>query len=207
MSHFEKTGRKGHGCCCGTITMFLVCAVILALLVFTTNIFDGLKNKVMTYFYPQDYSQYVSTYAKEYDVDEALVYAVIRTESGFDSDAKSSVGAMGLMQMMPSTFESTQKMLDGKITHKEAELYDPQVSIKYGVYYLSFLLDHYDGAEKLAVAAYNGGYANVDSWLEDARYSKDGMTLSDIPFAETKKYVERVEDAKSVYESLYYDNK
>ena len=75
------------------------------------------------------------------------------------------------------------------------------------MYYLSFLLDHYDGAEKLAVAAYNGGYANVDSWLEDARYSKDGMTLSDIPFAETKKYVERVEDAKSVYESLYYDNK
>ncbi len=207
MSHYVKTGRKGHGCCCGTITLVFVCALILVLLFYSTNVLDGVKNKVMSYFYPQDYAQYVQTYSKEYGVDEALVYAVIKTESGFDEDAQSSVGAMGLMQMMPQTFESTQMMLDGKVLHSKEALYDPQVSIKYGTYYLDFLIEHYNGDETLAVAAYNGGYANVDSWLLDKSYSKDGKTLDSIPFPETAKYVERVEDAKSVYESLYYDNK
>ena len=66
--------------------------------------------------------------------------------------------------------------------------------------------DHYNGNELLAVAAYNGGLANVDSWLEDERYSSDGLTLTDIPYNETSQYVERVENTKSVYDSLYYDN-
>ena len=204
--HFEKTGRKGHGCCCSITTLFLVCIVIVGLLAFSTDVLSGVKSKVMKQYYPQEYSQYVSHYSDEYDVEESLVYAVIRTESGFRAEVESVAGAMGLMQIMPETFEWLQNLVDGEITHSESELLNPEINIKYGTYFLNYLLKHYDGNEKLAVAAYNAGSANVDSWLNDNNYSNDGMTLHSIPFEETKQYVERVENTKAVYESLYYDN-
>lgn len=206
MARYEKTEKKGHGCCGGIFTFLLVIAAIFALLFFGTDVLGNMRNNFMKRFYPQDYSQYVSQYAQEYDVDEALIYAVIRTESGFRADVQSSVGACGLMQIMPETFEWLQTLSDSEVTHSESELFDPEINIKYGTYYLSYLIDHYDGREKLAVAAYNGGFANVDSWLEDERYSVDGITLTDIPYNETAQYVEKVENTKSMYESLYYDN-
>ncbi len=204
--HFEKTGRKGHGCCCSIVTLFLVCLVIVGLLAFSTNVLGDIKSKVMMRFYPQEYSDYVSFYSSEYDVDEALVYAVMKTESGFRAEVQSHAGAMGLMQIMPETFEWLQNLVDGEITHSEDELLDPETNIKYGTYFLHHLLEHYNGNEKLAVAAYNAGSANVDSWLSDAQYSVDGNNLASIPFAETEQYVDRVENTKAVYESLYYDN-
>lgn len=207
MAHFVKTGRKGHGCCCGVTTLIIVCSIIVVLLSFSTNLLDGVKHKVLGWFFPQEHLQYVSQYSEEYGVDEALVFAVIKTESGFDEEAESSVGAMGLMQMMPDTFEWVQTTLDGKVTHTTQELYSPQISIKYGTYYLKYLLDHYDGDEKLAVAAYNAGMSNVDSWLENKEYSQSGEALDSIPYKETANYVKKVEKAKSVYEMLYYDNK
>lgn len=206
MARYEKTEKKGHGCCGSIFTFILVIIVIFALLVFCTDTLSGIKNKVMEHFYPQEYSQYVSQYSEQYCVDEALVYAVIRTESGFRAEVESSVGARGLMQIMPETFEWLQTLSKGEVTYSADDLYDPQVNIEYGVYYLKYLIDHYDGNELLAVAAYNGGLANVDSWLSDERYSSDGLTLTDIPYNETSQYVERVENTKSVYESLYYDN-
>lgn len=204
--HFEKTGRKGHGCCCSIVTLGLVCVVILGLLAFSTNVIGDVKSKVMMRFYPQEYSEYVSFYSAEYNVDEALVYSVIRTESGFRAEVESVVGAMGLMQIMPETFEWLQNLADGEITHSESELLNPETNIKYGTYFLKYLLQHYSGNEKLAVAAYNAGSANVDSWLQDNSYSNNGIDLHSIPFEETKQYVERVEKTKAVYESLYYDN-
>lgn len=206
MARYEKTEKKGHGCCGSIFTFLLVIIVIFALLFFCTDVLGGIRNKVMKHFYPQEYSQYVSQYAAEYGVDEALVYAVIRTESGFRAEVQSSVGACGLMQIMPDTFEWLQTLSDSEVTYSESDLFDPQINIKYGTYYLSYLIDHYNGREELAVAAYNGGFANVDSWLEDERYSDDGITLTDIPYNETSQYVERVENTKSMYESLYYDN-
>lgn len=206
MAHYEKTQKKGHGCCGGIFTFVLVVAVIFALLFFCTDTMGGVKKSIMGYFYPQDYSGYVSQYSQQYSVDEALVYSVIRTESGFRAEVESSVGAKGLMQIMPDTFEWLQTLHDSEVTHTDSDLYDPEINIKYGTFYLSYLIDHYDGNELLAVAAYNAGLANVDSWLEDERYSSDGLTLSEIPYNETSQYVERVEKTKSVYESLYYDN-
>ena len=206
MAHYEKTQKKGHGCCGTIFTFILVLIVIFALLFFCTDTLGDVKKKVMMHYYPQDYSQYVSQYSAEYGVDESLVYAVIRTESGFRAEVESSVGARGLMQIMPETFEWIQTLSDGEVVYSSNELYNPQINIKYGTYYLSYLIDHYNGNEMLAVAAYNGGFANVDSWLEDERYSSDGLTLSEIPYNETSQYVERVENTKSVYDSLYYDN-
>ncbi|MBQ7133323.1 MAG: lytic transglycosylase domain-containing protein [Ruminococcus sp.] len=206
MSHFEKTGRKGHGCGCSIATLILVCFVILGLLLFSTNVLNDVKTKVMAQFYPQEYSEYVSQYSEMYSVDEALVYAVIRTESGFRAEVESSAGAVGLMQIMPSTFDYLQSLESDSVVYTQEELKNPEINIKYGTYYLFILLQHYNGSEQLAVAAYNAGLSNVDSWLTDSRYSSDGITLLGIPFAETEQYVKRVENTKAVYESLYYDN-
>ena len=153
--------------------------------------------------YPQEYAEYVEVYAEAYGVPEGLVYAVIRTESSFDSGAVSPVGAVGLMQLMPSTFEW---LTDDKLfEHLESGmLYDPETNIKYGTYCLSFLYDRY-GDWELALAAYNGGLGNVDKWLEDDRYADaDGEGgLKRIPFKETRQFVARVTDAWEMYERLY----
>ncbi|MBE6824958.1 MAG: lytic transglycosylase domain-containing protein [Ruminococcaceae bacterium] len=205
-THYEKTGKKGHGCCGGIFTLFLVCVVIFALLAFCTDTLGGIKNKVLQHFYPLEYSEYVTQYSNEYGVEESLIFAVIRTESGFRAEVESSVGAMGLMQIMPDTFDWLQNLSNGEVTHSSSELLDPETNIKYGTYFLSYLISHYNGNENLAVAAYNAGVANVDNWLTDQRYSSDGNTLTNIPYNETSQYVQRVESTKSVYESLYYDN-
>lgn len=207
MAHYEKTGRKGHGCCGGIFALVLVCIVILCLLMFSTDMFSGTKNKVMGVFYPQKYSEYVTKYSEQYSVDESLVYAVIRTESSFREDVQSSAGAMGLMQIMPDTFVWLQDVEDNGAQYLDSDLLNPQINIKYGTYYLSILLEHYNGNEKLALAAYNGGMTNVDNWLEDDRYSSDGKNLTSIPYKETSKYVERVEKTKQMYETIYYDKK
>ena len=206
MARYEKTGKKGHGCCGSIFTLLVVCVVILALLMFTTDTLGGIKNKVLQHFYPQEYAQYVNEYSTMYGVDEAFVYAVIRTESGFRAEVESSAGAMGLMQIMPDTFEYLQSLESDTESYPESELLNPEINIKYGTYYLYILLQHYNGDENLATAAYNAGLSNVDSWLTDSRYSSDGITLSSIPYSETQQYVQRVENTKRVYESLYYDN-
>lgn len=207
MSHYEKTGKKGHGCCGGIFSFILIVLVIAVLLLFCTDTLGDIKSKMLMKVYPQQYSEYVEEYAKEYGVDEALVYAVMRTESGFRAEVKSSVGAVGLMQIMPDTFEWLQTISDSQVEYTEDDLVNPQINIKYGTFYLDYLIDHYGGKEALAVAAYNGGIANVDSWLKDNRYSTDGKTLENIPYSETAQYVQRVEKTKDMYESLYYDNK
>ena len=206
MAHYEKSRKKGHGCCGSIFTFILVLLVAFLLLLFCTDTLSGIKMKVMEHFYPRDYSEYVSQYSEEYSVDETLIYAVIRTESGFHADAQSGVGAMGLMQIMPETYDYMLMLEGDDSDHDDNELLNPQINIKYGTYYMSILLEHYGGKEQLAIAAYNGGIANVDSWLTDSRYSQDGITLSEIPYNETAQYVERVESAKEMYESLYYDN-
>jgi soluble lytic murein transglycosylase len=151
--------------------------------------------------YPCDYSEYVSAYAEKYGVPEELVYAVIRTESDFDSGAVSSAGAVGLMQLMPSTF----KWLTDEILFDHLEsgmLYDPETNIRYGTYYLSALYDRY-GDWELALAAYNGGLGNVDKWLADDRYADGEGGLKKIPFRETRQFVKRVTAAREKYEKLY----
>ena len=151
--------------------------------------------------YPRGYSEYVTIYAEKYGVPETLVYAVIRTESDFESGAVSGAGAVGLMQLMPSTFKwLTDDML---FEHLESGmLYDPETNIRYGTYCLSYLYDRY-GRWDLAIAAYNGGLGNVDEWLEDDRYADGEGGLKKIPFKETRQFVSRVTEAWEMYERLY----
>ncbi|MBQ3507464.1 MAG: lytic transglycosylase domain-containing protein [Clostridia bacterium] len=151
--------------------------------------------------YPREYAEYVETYSQKYGVPESLVFAVIHTESSFDSGAVSPAGAVGLMQMTPDTF----KWLTDEILFDHLEsgmLYDPETNIKYGTYLLSRYYDRY-GDWELVFAAYNGGPGNLDKWLEDPEYSDGEGGLKKIPFRETRNYVKKVADAWDMYERLY----
>ena len=175
--------------------------IVLVLLIVATCLIDGHSDDMARNRYPKQYSAYVEHYAKAYDLPPHLIYAVIRTESDFDSSATSAVGAIGLMQLLPDTFRwisddvLRERLDDGMI-------YDPETNIKYGTYYLSRLYDRY-GDWDVTFAAYNGGSGNVDEWLADSEYADGEGGLKDIPFRETRSYVKKVNKALKKYERLY----
>lgn len=152
--------------------------------------------------YPLKYEKYVTTYCRKYKLEKSFVFAVIKCESSFKSDAVSSAGAKGLMQIMPDTF-TWLKTKTGE-TLPEEKLFDPEVSVRYGCLLYSMFIEQF-GSEEEAVAAYHAGPNNVKKWLKDERYSKDGKTLIDIPFSSTKAYVKNVMKTKDIYEKLYFD--
>lgn len=153
-------------------------------------------------FYEREFEEYVTKYSSEYDVPEALVYAVIRTESKFDPNAESHVGAKGLMQLMPDTVDWLSRLMDED--QPTGNIHDPETNIKYGTYYLSHLYNRF-GNWETALAAYNAGHGRVAKWLEDEKYSPDGKTLTLIPIEETKNYVNKVIADFNTYKKLYYN--
>lgn len=177
------------------IIVFIVIILISIGVGFSWSFMENYMEKVM---HPIKHSEYVEKYSEEYGVPEEVIYAVIKCESSFETDAKSSGGALGLMQMMPATFEDLCGRLGEE--YNEDLLYSPEVSIKYGTYYLGYLYSRY-GVWETVFAAYNAGYGRVDGWLDDPTIAKDGR-LHNIPFEETRNYVERVSDARKVYSKL-----
>ncbi len=143
-------------------------------------------------WYPLRYEQIVRGHARNYDLDPALVAAVIYQESKFKADAQSSSGAVGLMQLLPATAEGIA-VHTGGTQFRTSDLYDPEINVRYGSWYLRHLLDKY-GDERTALAAYNAGQDNVDRW----RASGGG-----IRFSETRAYVKRVEELKDIYHHAY----
>lgn len=153
------------------------------------------------YLYPKEYSEFVKLYANEYDLDESLVYAIIKCESNFNSDAVSRAGAIGLMQITEDTYKWATQKADDKNIDKNM-LYTPRVNIKYGCYIYSMFLNEF-GVEETALACYNAGRGRVKSWLSNPTYSDDGKTLYNIPFKETDNYVSKVLYTKKIYDLIY----
>jgi soluble lytic murein transglycosylase len=139
--------------------------------------------------------------AAQKHLDPALVAAVIYAETKFDP-RPSSAGAEGLMQILPETAYFIAHLSGGR-SFTASDLATPSINVAYGSYYLRYLLDHYDGQEMLAVAAYNGGLANVDHWVAQARAKGERLTVAAIPFPETRAYVERVLSAQRDYRTVY----
>jgi soluble lytic murein transglycosylase len=139
--------------------------------------------------------------AKAKQLDPALIAAVIYAETKFEPRT-SSAGAEGLMQIEPETAEFLAK-LSGGYRFTTSDLGTPSVNVAYGSYYLRYLLDHYDGNEMLAVAAYNAGLANVDKWVAKARAEGRQLAVDEIPFSETRAYVKRVLEAQQDYRKTY----
>jgi peptidoglycan lytic transglycosylase len=150
---------------------------------------------------PLAYSDVIREQAAEKHLDPALIAAVIYAETKFDP-RQSSAGAEGLMQILPQTAEFLARR-SGATTFTVSDLGTPEVNIAYGSYYLRYLLDRYDGEEMLALAAYNGGETNVDRWLAQERQDGRALTVGEIPFPETRAYVERVLQAQQQYRRTY----
>lgn len=156
-----------------------------------------LERKTYKLMYPEE----ILACAKEFSLDPCLVAAVIHTESSNRASAVSPKGAIGLMQIMPSTGEWIAKKLSVS-DYSEESLTEPMLNIRFGCWYLSYLSDKYGGMERTVLSAYNAGPGNVDKWLNDPKYS-DGKRLINIPYAETAAYAKKVLSAKEKYSELY----
>lgn len=151
------------------------------------------------------YQDYIEYYSEEYNLQPAFVTAIIRNESSFRRDAESSVGARGLMQMMPDTAEWIAGKL--KVTdYSFDQMYDPETNIRFGCWYLGYLSRLFRGDPTLVAAAYHTGQTTVTRWLSDRSMSKDGLTiaLEDMMDGPTKTYTGRVTQAYGIYHSLLY---
>jgi soluble lytic murein transglycosylase len=150
---------------------------------------------------PLQYAPIIRQQAAAKRLDPALVAAVIYAETGFDART-SPTGAEGLMQIEPATAQFLAKRTGG-YAFTVTDLGTPTVNIAYGSYYLRYLLDEFDGSETAALAAYNGGETNVSHWISLARAAGHGFSVQDIPFPQTRAYVEKVENAQSQYRQKY----
>lgn len=134
-----------------------------------------------------EYNDIIDEFAEEFCIDKDLIKALIHAESGFDPDAVSPKGAVGLMQIMPSTAEFLAKRLD----IGEYDLFDPRTNIYFGTAYLKYLYGRFS-SDKTVIAAYNAGEGRVAEWLKNPDYSSDGVDLKVVPFKETAVYIKRV---------------
>lgn len=178
----------------------LALAVILCGLGFI--VYFGYRS-CQTAYYPEKYQSLVTEYARKNALDPALVYAVIRCESDFNPNAVSKIGARGLMQLTPETYWWVQQKLKISPQLSDDKLYEPETNLRCGTYLLAELLSEYAN-EQTALAAYHAGRATVRKWLANTAYSKDRVTLSYIPYADTRTYVRRVAATKAIYRKLYH---
>ena len=174
---------------------------ITATVLFVIWIAPRIDHAVQTLGLPLSDQGIIREQARRKHLDPALIAAVIFAETKFQPRT-SSTGAEGLMQIEPATAHFLAH-LSGGYAFTTRDLGTPAINIAYGSYYLRYLLDHFGGDEMLAVAAYNGGMANVDRWLAAARAQGRTLTVADIPFSETRAYVTRVLNAQLQYRSLY----
>lgn len=166
--------------------------VILFVVVFT---FVGFA---FSFLYPMKFKNKILNSAKEFNLDPALVASVINVESGFKEHAISSAGAMGLMQLMPSTsIEIAQKL--GVENFKIKDLLSAETNIRFGCFYLSYLTNLYNGELVNVLAGYNAGFNNVNIWLTKQEYSSDGLVITKTPFKETNDFIKRINNNYNIY--------
>ena len=158
---------------------------------------------MLTKVYKLEYTEYVKKYANEYNVDEYLIYAIIKAESNFKQDAVSHRGAKGLMQLMYSTAEDISKRIN--IELNENNILDPDININLGTKYISMLIQKYNNIN-LALAAYNAGSGNVDGWIEKGTLKSDGTDIENVPFTETNNYVRKILRDYEIYKNIYEES-
>ena len=188
----------------GFIAVIIVIIVILAAVIGYFG-YDAYQRSVYEYklaAHPLKYSEYVEKYAEEYGLDKYLIYAFIKTESGFDPDAVSSTGARGLMQLMETAFDWVKFRLGDGDDVTYDDMFDPETNIRYGSYMVHYLTGHF-GCTDTAAAAYFSGIGEVDSWVSDPEYSSDGVHIDTYPSRNAAHYVNKINNALSTYYELY----
>jgi soluble lytic murein transglycosylase len=170
-------------------------AVFVGLIIGAVVISGTFHKAIDEFTLPLDHEDIIRQQAQEKGVDAALIAAVIDTESKF-SDAESSAGARGLMQITPDAAQFIEKQ-SGGTSFKLSDLSDPEINIRYGTFLLKELLERYDGDTAAALAAYNAGPGNADEW------GGAGLSVEEIPFPETRAYVELVLERQKEYREKY----
>lgn len=179
----------------------LVLGVVLIAGLAAAVIVPRLPDVVREIALPLAHEDIIRQQASAKQLDPSLLAAVIYAESRF-RDATSQAGARGLMQITPQTARYIAT-LSGGTAFEPGDLSTPQINISYGAYYLRYLLRRYDQNTVLALAAYNGGEGNVDRWLAEASLSERAFGKEQIPFTETREYVDRVLEARVSYRDRY----
>lgn len=177
----------------------LVSMILVFIIAYGTYTSDWFQRK---YVYPFPYQEIIYRYAVETELDPFLIASVMKVESKFDTQARSPKGALGLMQMMPETaIWVAEQMDDGEFTINQLE--SPEVSIRMGTWYLSSLGKEFKDNQVLMLAAYNGGRGNVKQWMGRYDWTMSFDEVDQIPFLETKNYVDKVLYNKKRYQELY----
>ena len=185
----RKYGRSRARRRSGLLALLAVVAGLVAL-PFALGTPEAIRKAV----YPLRYEETIRQASRENRLEPAFVAGVIHTESRFRPDAESSQEAYGLMQMLPATAEFVQRR-----SGIGGDFREPRTNIRLGTWYLGYLDERYRGDERLMLAAYNSGEGTVDGWI-----SEEGFDIAkDIPFEETREYVERSLEARQRYEDLY----
>lgn len=162
------------------------------------------KDKLLKIIYPEKYSDIVTMYANEYNVDKNLIMATIKAESNFNKTAVSNKGAIGLMQLMEETAKDIFPKVGININQNQIseQLKKSDINIQIGTKYLSILIEKYKNIE-LALTAYNAGSGNVDNWIEKGILKSDGSNIEQIPYKETNNYVRQILRDYKIYSNLY----
>ncbi len=192
----RKTRRGGRFVRAAILIVVSLGLIGLGALLFSDDLMEE-----TTAVYPVEYRDWICRYAEEYGLQPAYVASIILAESSYNPQAVSSVNAQGLMQIMPDT----GAWIAGKFDESYVEgcLFDPETNIRYGCWYLGYLLNRFDGDLVCSTAAYHSGQGTVSKWLEDANYSADGRTLTHIPGANAETYVHRVLEYYEKYDEIY----
>jgi soluble lytic murein transglycosylase len=193
-----RTRRRGASARRRVLVLIGVAGVVI---VAVAVVVPMLHRAVREVTLPLRHEDIIRQQAREKRLDPALVAGVIFAESKF-RDQTSATGAKGLMQIQPETAKFIARR-SGGAAFEIADLGTPQINIQYGTYYLRYLLDRYGENVVLAVAAYNGGETNVDRWIAESGRRGKAFKINDIPFPETRAYVNRVLDAERDYRREY----
>lgn len=181
--------------------LFKIIRRLFGIVLFLSMLTIGLS-VIISILFPIGYKDYMNSYGKEFNVDPFLIAAIINVESNYNKNAVSPKEAKGLMQIGPKTGEWGAEQL--KINGYTSDmLFDPNINIRLGSWYINVLNKEFGNNLDIVLAAYNAGSGNVSKWLEDTKYSIDGINLTNIPFKETDDYVKKVRYNYRVYSVVY----
>lgn len=179
--------------------------MIIAIIIFIAFVFlIAFRNNILKIIFPKKYQEIVSIYHEEYNIEENLIFAVMKAESNFNVTAISNKKAIGVMQLVEETAKEVARKnnIDIDYNNIKEELCNPYININIGSKYLSILLEKYNNKE-VALAAYNAGIGTVDNWINRGIIKADGSDIENIPYKETNNYVRKILRYYKIYNELY----
>ena len=158
--------------------------------------------EALRFSFPKGFEEQVRFFSRKYALDEFLIYSLIREESHFDKEAVSVSDARGLMQLLPSTALETAPKA-GLSNFQASQLFSPDINLELGCYYLSWLLEIFEGNFAISLAGYNGGPTSAKTWQEKNGALDVDEFIEEIPFEQSRNYAKKIIRSYAAYEAVY----